>query len=451
MKKKTAILLAALLALSSTLTPIRSINYSEDEDYWYKTCNGTISSDLLSACKGFNDYLVEKAKDMEENLDDLDKQIEEIKNDISKLVKIVQDTQVKIDEKEAQIKKLEAQITVLENKILKLEEEILIREKDIERRDKQIKERMVKSQTYNKTYGYINFIMGASDFVDMIRRISVMNQLTAYEHEQIQLLNNDIKQLEHDKKELELTKESLDVQKSVLDKEKENLVQYKKRQERLITQYKQKEEDLVDAYMRSEESISQIRNNMPSFSVEDSSDLGSNGFGKVVDGYVSAGTWHYPASFGGARHSGLDIAGPQGTPIYASFSGVVAIAQNVTSQGGLGVRPYTGNNVMIIGKVGNTTYAIHTLHMQYNSIKVKVGDVVSQGQVIGARGTTGNSTGPHTHIDLYNLGSMSVEDAYNYVKRTGTYTFGMPYKAVGWECSNKSPVCKERPEDKIPH
>lgn len=451
MKKKLSLALVALLTLTSTITPVHSIDYSEDENYWYETCNGTITSDLLSACRGFNDYLVNKAKDMEDNLEDLDKQIEEIKNDISKLVKIVQETQEEIDEKEIQIKKLEIQISTLESKIKKLEEEIVIREEDIERRDNQIRERMVKSQTYNKTHGYINFIMGASDFIDMIRRISVMNQLTAYEHEQIQLLNDDIKQLEHDKQELELTKESLDVQKSILDKEKTNLVQYKKRQEKLITQYKQKEEDLVDAYMRSEESISQIRNNMPSFSVKDPSNLGSSGFGKVVDGYVSAGTWHYPVSFGGARHSGLDIAGPQGTPIYASFSGVVAIAQNVTDKGGLGVRPYTGNNVMIIGQVNGNTYAIHMLHMQYNSITVKVGDVVSQGQVIGARGTTGNSTGPHTHIDLYNLGSMSVEDAYNYVKRTGTYTFGMPYKANGWECSNKSPVCKERPEDKIPH
>lgn len=450
MKKRFALMLSAFLTLG-LVSPVNAIDYSEDEDYWYESCNGRLSPDMLKACQGFTEYLENKQSDLEGKLEDLDSQIEELKGDIEKLVSLTKEIQKDIDKKDEAINKKITQIKRLEENIEKLEKEIEIKEKDIETRNTQIKERMVQTQTFNNTLGYIDFIMGATDFVDMIRRISIMNQITAYEQEQIRLLNEDIKVLNHDKEEIEVQKKGLEVQKATLDKEKADLEAYKKRQNQLIAQYKQKEEELMDAYMKSEESIASIKNSMPSYSAADGSPADTSSFGRVVDGYVSATTWYYPASFGGGRHSGLDIAGPEGTPVLAAFNGVVAIAQNVTNKGGLGTRPYTGNNVMLIGTVDGVTYAIHMMHLQYNTITVNVGDRVTKGQMVARRGTTGNSSGPHVHIDLYNLGSMSIESAYNYVRNTGTYTFGMPYKAVGWECSNKAPVCREAPQDKIPN
>ena len=449
MKKVLSLLLVLSLFICTT-TPLFATNYSENEDYWYEVCNGRISSDMLSKCQGFTKYLENKKNKLEENLKDIDKQIEQLQGDIDKLVKLAAQIQEDIDVKDSEILKLEKQIEKLEASINELEAEILVKEEDIAIRDAQIKDRMIQTQTFNQANGYIDFLIGAKDFIDLIRRISVMNQITEFEQNQIELLNADIAVLEHDKQEIVVQKESIEAQKKIVDDAKQELLEYKKRQTTLIAQYKQKEEDLMDAYMRSEESIESIKENMPSYSVGSNQSVSTAGFGKVCTGYVSAGTWYYPPSFGGGRHSGMDIAGPNGTPVTAPFNGIVAIAQNITNKGGLGVSPYTGNNVMMIGQVDGKTYAIHLLHLQYNSIKVKVGQVVSKGDVIAARGSTGNSSGPHVHIDLYNLGSYSVEWAYNYVRNTGFYTFGMPYKANGWECGNKSPICKARPEDYIP-
>jgi len=450
MKKLLSLLLVISLFLTSTV-PLLATDYSSNEDYWYEVCNGRISSDMLSKCQGFTKYLQEKKSKLEENLKNLDEQISQLKGDIEKLVALAAEIQEQIDVKDSEILKLQNQITKLENTIKELEKEIAIKEEDIATRDSQIKERMIQTQTFNQANGYIDFLMGAKDFVDLLRRISVMNQITEFEQNQIELLNNDIALLEHDKQEIEVQKESIETQKKVVDKAKNELEEYKKRQTTLIAEYKQKEEDLMDAYMRSEASIESIKDNMPSYSVGSNQSVSSSGFGMVCTGYRSAGTWYYPASFGGGRHSGMDIAGPNGTPVTAPFNGIVAIAQNITNKGGLGVSPYTGNNLMLIGQVGGETYAIHLLHLQYNSIKVKVGQVVSLGDVIAARGSTGNSSGPHVHIDLYRLRGYSVEKAYNYVRNTGTYTFGMPYKANGWECENKKTgVCKERPELYIP-
>ncbi len=451
MRKFTRVLLVLSILFASFNRIASATDYSADEAYWYRTCNGNISKDMLSACDGFVQYLQDKANNLSGKLDEIDKQISEIKNDLNKLVKVANELQAQIDEKDAQIQMLQTQIDDLEKRIEVLESDIVMKEEDIALRDAQIKERMIKTQTFNQTHGYISFIMGATDFIDLIRRISIMTQITTYEQKQIELLNADIEQLQHDKQEIEIQKESIVTQRKIIENEKTELEEMKSRHSKLIKQFKDKEEELMDAYMKTEESIDSITGSMPNYSVGSQQQVSSSSFGKVASGYKSAGTWYYPSSFGGGRHSGMDIAAPVGTPIYASFSGVVAIAQNITSQGGLGVRPYTGNNVLIIGQVAGKTYAIHMLHMQYNSITVKAGDTVTKGQKIGALGSTGNSSGPHVHIDLYNLGSMSVQEAYNYVKRTGSYTFGMPYKANGWECSNKAPVCRERPEDKIPY
>lgn len=450
MRKVIQLLLVVAILFSSTHTAMAT-DYSENESYWYKTCNGDISKDLLSACNGFTEYLENKANNLESKLDKIDAQIQEIKNDLDKLIAVANDIQKDIDAKDAEINVLQVQIDELEKRIDVVEKEITLKEEDIKIRDAQIKERMVQTQTFNRSHGYISFIMGASDFVDLIRRISIMNQITSYEQSQIEILNADIEQLALDKQEIEIQKEGIVAQRKVLEKEKAEIEEMKARQAKLIKQFKDKEEDLMHAYMNSKESISSIVNNMPEYSVSGDAPVSSSGFGKVANGYRSAGTWYYPASFGGARHSGMDIAAAQGTPIYASFNGIIAIAQNITSAGGLGTRPYTGNNILLIGQVDGNTYAMHMLHMQYNSIKVSAGQTVTKGQVIGAIGSTGNSTGPHVHIDLYNLGKMSVQEAYNYVKRTGSYTFGMSYHAYGWECANKAPVCRERPEDKIPY
>lgn len=449
MKKKISILVVCAMLLCS-LSKVYAIDYSEDEDYWYSVCNGRITEDLIASCQGFNAYLTQKANNVESSMDSLDEQIAAIQGDIDRLFEVLQGIQSQIADKDSEIQTLQNQINELESNISILEEEIVVKQQDIEQRDAQIKETMVETQTFKRTFGFIDFLMGATDFVDLIRRFSIMNQITASEQEQIDLLSADIAQLELDQSQLEVQKEGVEAQKSVLDSERSELAALESYQNQLIAEQHEKEADLMDEYSRLESTVNSIRNSMPSFSVGDGDISDTTGFGMVVSGYRSAGTWYYPASFGGARHSGMDIAGSRGTPVYASFNGIVAIAQNITSVEGT-KNPATGNNVMIIGTVNGTTYAIHMLHLQYNSITVSPGQVVTQGQVVAARGSTGNSTGPHVHIDLYNLGSMTVEEAYNYVRNTGNYTFGMSYHAYGWECSNKAPVCRERPEDYIPY
>lgn len=87
-------------------------------------------------------------------------------------------------------------------------------------------------------------------------------------------------------------------------------------------------------------------------------------------------------------HKGLDFTAPQGTPIYATGNGRVTNAS--FDQGGY------GNHVII-----NNGYGYKTLFGHMSKIKVKAGQKVKRGEVIGWVGNTGKSTGPHCHYEVH--------------------------------------------------
>jgi murein DD-endopeptidase MepM/ murein hydrolase activator NlpD len=114
---------------------------------------------------------------------------------------------------------------------------------------------------------------------------------------------------------------------------------------------------------------------------------GSGGLIWPANGSISSG-------FGmrwGRLHAGIDIPLPIGTGIRAADGGSVAIAGSV---GGYG-------NYICIQHGGS----LSTCYGHLSGIGVSVGQSVSQGQVIGSSGNTGNSTGPHLHFETRVNGS----------------------------------------------
>lgn len=87
-------------------------------------------------------------------------------------------------------------------------------------------------------------------------------------------------------------------------------------------------------------------------------------------------------------HKGLDFAAPQGTPIYATGDGRVKMA-------GFDESGY-GNHVII-----NNGYGYETLFGHMVRIKVRSGENVKRGEIIGWVGNTGKSTGPHCHYEVH--------------------------------------------------
>mgnify|MGYP005994202751 CR=1 FL=1 len=87
-----------------------------------------------------------------------------------------------------------------------------------------------------------------------------------------------------------------------------------------------------------------------------------------------------------ARHKGIDLAGPVGTPIYATADGIIGRAQWVNGY---------GNYVEI-----NHGGGIQTRYGHMSKLIAKPNERVKRGQLIGLMGSTGRSTGSHLHYEV---------------------------------------------------
>lgn len=129
--------------------------------------------------------------------------------------------------------------------------------------------------------------------------------------------------------------------------------------------------------------------------------LGPGACGSVVNGAVGIGAFIWPANhhfLSGfdynptANHLGIDVDGDLGDPVYAADNGVVVYA---------GWNNWGYGNVVVINH-GN---GWQTLYAHLSSYNVGCGSSVYQGTMIGAFGSTGNSTGPHLHFEMMYQGS----------------------------------------------
>jgi murein DD-endopeptidase MepM/ murein hydrolase activator NlpD len=90
------------------------------------------------------------------------------------------------------------------------------------------------------------------------------------------------------------------------------------------------------------------------------------------------------------RHTGVDVVGPDGTPVFAAAAGV---ARTFASNVGY------GNFVVVIH---SDQYA--TLYGHLRAFTIHDGEEVQKGDVIGLEGSTGLSTGPHLHFEIRHEG-----------------------------------------------
>jgi len=94
----------------------------------------------------------------------------------------------------------------------------------------------------------------------------------------------------------------------------------------------------------------------------------------------------------GSLHAGIDFEGETGTPIYSAADGIVKAAY-----------PSPNNSLGICVIIAHNVNGVQfdTLYGHTSRIDVGVGQSVGAGQVIGAVGNTGNSTGPHLHFEVH--------------------------------------------------
>ena len=104
------------------------------------------------------------------------------------------------------------------------------------------------------------------------------------------------------------------------------------------------------------------------------------------------------------NHDGLDLAAPEGTPVYAAQSGTVTETGNDSIYG----------NYIIVRHEGNWA----SLYGHLSKIEISLRSTIQTGQLIGRVGSTGQSTGPHLHFELRQNGRAQDPGKYLFLSNT---------------------------------
>lgn len=120
----------------------------------------------------------------------------------------------------------------------------------------------------------------------------------------------------------------------------------------------------------------------------------------VNKGWMSSryGVRNDPINGRRAWHNGVDFAGPEGSDVVTVAAGIVVFA---------GTRSGYGEMVEI-----NHGGGFSTRYGHHKELLVNVGDIVKKGQAVGLMGSSGRSTGPHVHFEVYKNGRVVDPSAY---------------------------------------
>ena len=254
---------------------------------------------------------------------------------------------------------------------------------------------------------YWQVLFHSASFEDMLMRKTMVEEIAASDQRMLGQIRENAEQVL-------LAKESLTEQKAMLEEKKveqaaaqEALEQKRAESDQAISELIASRQDLVEERERIQDDMDALEKEIAAREEELNRQQQQNNYVPVV---TEAG-FLFPVSLNGYQcmtspygyrvhpisgvtrlHNGVDLAAVTGTPIFASKSGVVTTACIGWGNG-------YGNHVVI-----NHGDGFSTLYAHQSALNVYEGQIVSQGDVIGYVGSTGNSTGPHLHFTVFKNG-----------------------------------------------
>lgn len=364
--------------------------------------------------------------DLKGQLSAIDKQKAEVKALLKSLEGQIDSNTARRDALEQQmaltqddIDMTESLIDGLKDDIVKKEDEIVVAQKDLDKKT-ELFETRVRVMYENGDITYLDVLLNAESFSDMLSRVEIVGQIMDYDKKVVeefqaakQALEDAKAALEQDKADQEEYKstlqdkyDELDGQKdelqSVISKLEDDYDQQKKENEKLESEQDSISDEIARLSKIAEEEARKAaeaaKNNASSGSSGSGGGASYTGSGQLTvwptSGYGITGSygWRVHPIYGTRKfHKGCDIAAPRGVSVKAAGAGTVVKSYLSSSYG----------NYVVVSHGGG----LMTAYAHLSSRSVSVGDTVSAGQQVGLVGSTGNSTGNHLHFEVYEGGS----------------------------------------------
>lgn len=355
---------------------------------------------------------------------------DKIQSEKSDIEAIKQGLEQQKDDLSEYITELDAAMEQIQYNIEDISDQIVLKEADIAEAEEELEQAKENEQArydamvvrmrlmYERNDASIlSSLLGATSLQDLLNRMDYIEAVVAYDKQAWQDLKNAREYVELCEEELEAEKENLDASKAALEEEEADLDILLEEKNKQLTEYMQsiaeseQQIDELDSAIESEDS--EIALLEQAILTEKQQIYAQQNLLMTYDGgsfvkpieyykYVSSkyGYRYHPISGQYKFHSGVDLAAPRGTAIYAAYKGVVASA---------GYNSSMGNYVMI-----NHGDGLYTIYMHASVLNVKEGDVVTTGQKIAEVGSTGSSTGNHLHFTVRKNGEYVDPNDYYY-------------------------------------
>ncbi len=345
-----------------------------------------INQQINALQKEINRKAAEK-KNAEKNVRSLTNQVKATQAEIEALLKQIDEVGVKMNQTEKQIQETEEKLRQAGQEL----EEALQREKSTsEKLDSR-----VRLMYTNGSVSYFDVLLSATSFSDFISRFDAMQMISTQTRDLLEEQKALRQQIEQ--KEAEIARDLEEVKKlyEQVAAQKAELESKEAAKEKMVAQLNAEIEHSEEISEESERELMELARKMSQLEAEKNKIKTYYTGGKLgmplKDSYRLSSPYGYrihPITGKKTLHSGIDMAAPQGTPIYAAESGVVIVAQWWSGYG----------NAVIIDHGGGlwTLYG----HIKNGGILVKKGDTVKRGEKIALVGSTGNSTGPHLHFEV---------------------------------------------------
>ena len=254
-------------------------------------------------------------------------------------------------------------------------------------------------------------IITSNGFTDLMVKLNIYSMILEHDKTLMNTYQDRQNYINYIKGDIELDKKQLEALQQGLEEVKADLEEKRVEKVDKMSELEKKQGELQNAAelltQKRKQAIADIDNEMAKV-IDEVAEQIKNGTSATFTGtdfaYPTPGFTIITTRFGevynlvdpaGSAHTGADIAGAgiNCTPIYAIQSGTVTTS---------GYSNYGYGNYIIInhGECTNDNSSYISLYGHCSSLAVEEGQVVEKGQLIGYVGTTGNSTGPHLHLEV---------------------------------------------------
>ena len=346
------------------------------------------------------DELKDQAAQLDQQREQLQAQLDAVRDDKDQAMEQKELLERQINATQAEIDNIQAQIDAYTQLISEKEAELAQAEAD----EAQLYDQFCQRVRYMEEQGEVSYwsiLFSSSDFSDLLDNFMMVEEFIAYDNRLMDEILALQEQIEADKAALEAARSEQEAARQEQVEARNALQAQEAEVDKLIAQISS-QEDLLEkqeAQLRAaaDAADEEIRRLEKEMAAQISGVVSEKGFlWPLPAGWDTLsslyGTRTDPFTGRPGNHTGIDIPASKNTEIYAAKSGVV-ITSTYNSGG-------YGNYVVVSHSDGTST-----LYAHMNKRNATVGQTVSQGDVIGYVGTTGNSTGNHLHFEVRVNGS----------------------------------------------